>query len=106
MKIEGTILASAGSSRRSAVLLRAVNPIRKLIVRSHVIELPSRLVVPTAPCFAAIARNHRALIVPQDHPLRLVRIDPQFVIVVAAWFAPEPTERFPAGAPAIQPRIR
>src|SRR5713226_5640687 len=83
MKIQRTIPAAAWSRRRTAVLLRAVNPVRKLVVRHHVIELPSRLIEPGTPSLAAVARNNRALIATKNHPPRLVGINPKFVVVVA-----------------------
>src|SRR5258707_1629096 len=83
MKIQRTIPAAAWSCRRTAVLLRAVNPVRKLVVRHHVIELPSRLIEPGTPSLAAVARNNRALIATKNHPPRLVGSNPNFVLVGA-----------------------
>src|SRR6202140_5656727 len=96
MKIQGTILTAARGCRRSAVLLRAVNPIRKSAVHSHVIELPRRLVVPTAPSLAAVSRDHRALVASQNHALWLVGGEPPFMIIVAPSVAPAHPSFFPA----------
>ncbi len=56
------IVAAAGNARGAALLLPAVDPIRKAIVGDHVIELRGRLVVPGAPGCAAIDRDGGALI--------------------------------------------
>src|SRR5207302_3533791 len=57
-----TVVTAAYRGRRSALLLRSIDPVRKAIVGSHMIELRRRLVVPTAPRRAAIHADHRALI--------------------------------------------
>src|SRR5712692_10420138 len=93
VKIQRTVSAAAWRSHCIAVLLRAVNPVRKLVVRHHVIELPSRLIEPGAPRLAAVARNNRALIATKNHPPRLVGINPKFVVVVAPRRAFECGER-------------
>src|SRR6266852_6009650 len=84
MKIQRTIPAAAWSRRRTAVLLRAVNPVRKLVVRHHVIELRSRLIKPGAPRLTAIARHDCTLVAAEYHPPWLVGINPEFVVVVPA----------------------
>src|SRR3989442_5226855 len=59
MKIQRTVTAAAWRGRRTAVLLCSVHPVRKPIVRSHMIELPGGLVVPGTPSFTAVARHDR-----------------------------------------------
>src|SRR6266852_9478182 len=83
MKIQRTVLAAVWSCRRTAVLLRAVHPVRKLVIRHHVIELPRRLVVPGTPTLAAVARHDSALVAAENHSPRLVGINPTFVVVVS-----------------------
>src|SRR5437016_14411548 len=96
MKIQRAVLAAAWCCHGIAVLLRAIHPVRKLGIRYHVIELPCWLVEPRAPRLTAVARYDRALVTAQNHPPRLIRINPQFVIVVAARCASERRERFPS----------
>src|SRR5438067_5513432 len=84
MKIQRAMISGAWSSGRTTVLLRAIDPVRKSIVGDHVIKLAGGLVVPGTPRSAGVARDDCALIAAHDHALRLFRIDPQLVIVVAA----------------------
>ena len=96
VKIQGAIPAAAGRGYRIAILLGAIYPVRKLVVRHHMVELPCWLVEPGTPCFSAVARHDRALIAAENHPARLVRIDPKFVVVIASRSALECRERFPS----------
>ena len=76
--------AAAGPARNrngGVVLLRAVDPVRKLIVGDHVIKLTGRLVLERRPGPAAIPRDCRAAVVAVDHALRIVRRDPEAVVV-------------------------
>ena len=84
MEIQRTVPAAAWSRRRTAVLLRTVHPVRKLVIRHHVIELRRWLVVPGAPRLTAVARHDRALVAAENHPPRLIGINPKLVIVVSA----------------------
>src|SRR6185369_13727624 len=83
-KSDGAVVAAALHSRRAALLLAAVNPVRKLIVGNDVIELRRWLVVPGAPGLAAVYTHHRSLIGRQQHDLRVLRIDPERVVIVSA----------------------
>src|ERR1700682_3615643 len=96
MKIQRTVLAVAWSCRRTAVLLRTVHPVRKLVICHHVIELRRRLVVPGTPSLAAVARHDRALVAAENHPPRLVGINPKFVVVVSPGRPFECRERLPS----------
>src|SRR5690349_856389 len=69
---------------RAAVLLRARDPVWKAMVGRDVIDLRSRLVVPRTPRRRAVDTHDRALIAPKDHSFRIVGIDPELVIIVAA----------------------
>ena len=81
---------------RAAVLLRAGHPVRKAIVGGDVIDLRGRLVVPRAPGRGAVHADDRALIAAENHPVRIVRIDPELVIIVAAGRAfDRPSNVFP-----------
>src|SRR5216684_7678587 len=84
MKIEGAVIAAAWRGYGVAVLLCAVNPVRKSVIGVDVIKLAGRLVKPGTPGFAGVARDNSALIATHDHALWLIGINPQFVIVVAA----------------------
>src|SRR6266566_6042628 len=55
------VIAAALRRHGAALLLRAVNPVRKAIVGGDVIELRGWLIVPTAPRRAAIHADDRAL---------------------------------------------
>ncbi len=63
------------------VLLRAEDVVRELVVEVHVVELPGRLVVLRAPARPAIGRDGRAAVVPLEQDLRVVRVDPDDVVV-------------------------
>jgi hypothetical protein len=76
VEIQGGKLAAAGRRRRTAVLLRTVDPVGKLIVYGDVIKLAGGLVVPGAPGFTGVARDDGALVAAHDHALRIIWIDP------------------------------
>ena len=77
-------VAATSNSDRAAFLLPAVKPIRKSIVRAYVIELRGGLVIPRAPRFATVHGDDRALIRAEQNDLRIVRINPNVLIIVAA----------------------
>src|SRR6185436_9373556 len=78
------MIAARRSADGAAVLLRAGDPVRKAIVRCDVIDLRCRLVVPGTPRYRAIDSDNGALVAGDNHSLRIVRIDPELVIIVAA----------------------
>ena len=78
------MIGAAEHCGASAILLRPINDIRKLIVSSHMVDLCRRLVVPRAPGMAAIEADGRSLIGSENHAGRILRIDPKLVIVVSA----------------------
>src|SRR5207249_8113717 len=86
---------------RAALLLPAVDPIRKLIVGDHVVELRGRLVVPRAPGLAAVDRNDRALIAGDQDDLWIIGIDPDGVVIITAGRSPDGGEVPPAIGRAI-----
>src|SRR5215472_3313699 len=81
---DGAVITAAQDVNAAAVLLRAVHVVGKFIVNGDVIELRGWLVVPAAPAAAAVHAHAGALIAAEDHPLRIGRIDPHGVIVIAA----------------------
>src|SRR5438270_6563883 len=91
-----TVVASAHGPDGSAFLLRTVNPVWKPIVRSHVVELRCRLVIPSAPGGAPIHTDDRALIAGKCHGLRMLAADPNTLVVIATRSAPESNKRFAA----------
>src|SRR5438876_4236336 len=90
------VIAAALRRDRTAFLLRAVNPIRKTIVRGQVIELRRRLVVPSAPGRTAVHANDRALIGAERDNLRIFPADPDALVTVAAGRAFESHKCFSA----------
>src|ERR1051326_8977801 len=89
----------------AAVLLGAREPVRKAMVGSNVIKLRSRLVVPRAPGRCTVDAHVRALIAADDHAFRIVRIDPELVIVVTAWRAFDWCPLFTAVSRSIDRRV-
>src|SRR4051794_7668928 len=76
-------VAAARDRGRARILLRAVNPVWISVVGGDVIELARRLVVPAAPGLSAVQGDQRPLVDPEDSPIRVLRVDPQGVEVVA-----------------------
>ena len=97
-----SVVAAAHYRRGAAILLRAVHPVRKLIVHRNVIKLRRRLVVPTAPRLTTVQSNNCPLIDARDHPSRIFRVDPKRVVVVAAGRASDRLKNFAAVAGAIK----
>ena len=83
-KRDRAVRSAARDPDRAAFLLPAVKAIGKRVVRAHVIKLRGRLVIPRAPARAAVHRDDRALVAPEQNDLRIVRIDPDVLIIVAA----------------------
>ena len=90
------IIAAALRRDGSAFLLRAVNPIGKTIVGRNVIELGSRLIVPTAPRSTAVYADDRTLIGAERDNLRSFRADPNALVIVAPGRAFESQKCFSA----------
>src|SRR6185369_6477210 len=91
---DGAVIAAAENVNAAAILLRAVNVVREIVVNRHVIELRSRLIEPGAPGDAAVNAYARALVAAKNHALRVAGIDPEGVIVVAARRAFDGSESF------------
>src|SRR5260370_11215010 len=83
-KSDFAVIAAALRGHGAALLLRAVNPVRKTIVGGDVIELRRWLVVPTAPRLAAVHADDRALIGAERDNLRMFHANPDALIIVAA----------------------
>src|SRR5690606_1157458 len=63
------------------VLLCTIDAIRKMIVGNNTVELCGRLVVICGPVFTTIKRNLRPSVITDDHPLIVLRRNPQVVMV-------------------------
>src|SRR5207253_2681479 len=70
------MIGPAWNRRGSAVLLRCVDTVGKLMVGDDVIKLRGGLVVPATPGAAGVDANADSLIRRLDHALRFRRIDP------------------------------
>src|SRR6267154_6006523 len=81
---DSSVIAAAENENAAAILLRAVNVIREVVVNRNVIELRGRLVIPAAPGAAGVHAYAGALIAAKNHPLRIGGIDLECVIVTAA----------------------
>ena len=73
--------AAVADAHRAVVLLAAVDPVRRVVVDGDAVELRRRLVVDRRPGRAAVRRHARAAVVALDHALRILRIDPQVMVV-------------------------
>src|SRR5579864_2571210 len=100
------VIAAAKNKDAAAILLRAVNVVREIIVNRYVIELRRGLVIPTAPGVAGVHANARALITAKNHPLRMAGINPEGMIIIAAGSAFDGDESFPCVRGAIDGDIR
>src|SRR5690242_5729127 len=58
------------------------------------VELGGRLVIPRAPGLAAIYRNNRALVAAEQNHVRVVRVDPEVLIIVPTRRTSPPVPRF------------
>ena len=83
-KSDLAVVAAAGHTRRSALLLAAIDPVGHLVVGNHVIKLRGRLVVPGTPGAAVVHADGGALVESQQNDVGVFRIDPDRVIVIAA----------------------
>ena len=84
MKGDAAIVAAAGNAGAAAVLLAAADAIGEGVVGGDVIHLRGGLVVPLGPGLAAVLRDDDALIAGERDDLRVVGIDEDVLVVVAA----------------------
>src|SRR5258708_8043573 len=78
----------------------------KLIGWGHEMNPPAGLVLTPAPIPPAVARHHRALVASKNHPLRLIRINPQLMIIIATRRSLDHRKGLPAIARTVQPCVR
>ena len=81
---DAAVVGSALDARAARVLLPRADAVRKRVVGRDVIHRPGVLVVPVAPAASAICGDHRALVGDGKNDLRVVGIDPDALVVVAA----------------------
>src|ERR1700733_1836901 len=86
------IVAPAAGSDRAAFLLPTVDPIWKLVVGDDMVELGRWLVIPGTPALSSVHGYDGALIGNQQDDVRVVRVNPKSMVVVAARRAPEAVE--------------
>ena len=98
------VVAAARDRDRAALLLPAVDPVRKAVVRRDVVELRRRLVVPAAPRRARVHGDRRALVGREEDDVGVLRVDEDRVVVVAARRALHGRERLPAVGRAVRRR--
>src|SRR5262245_5123083 len=75
------VVGAAGNRDAGVILLRAVHVVRIPAVGSEVIELGGRLVVNGAETVSAVERDVRSTVVALNHPLVVLRVDPEVVVV-------------------------
>ena len=78
---DSTVARSAANGDRRIVLLTTVNLVFEAVVRHHPIELRRRLIVLTRPALRAVETDIGTTVIGIDHPVRVVGIDPQIVVV-------------------------
>ena len=94
------VVAAARHAGRAAFLLPATHVIGERVVGIHVIHLRGGLVVPGAPGLAAVHADDRALVARHRDDVRVIRVDPGALIVVAAGRA---AQRHPALSAVLRP---
>ena len=93
---DASVIRAALHARATGILLPGTDAIGKRVVSGHVVHRGGVLVVPVAPAQAAIRRDHGALVGHRDDDLRIVRVDPDALVVVAARRAAHGAPRQPA----------
>ena len=76
-----TVFAGAGDTDAGVILLGRINPVGKLSVKIHAVELGRALVVNAGPAFPSIETDTGPSVIALDHSKRIFRIDPKIMIV-------------------------
>src|SRR5205814_984353 len=79
---DAAVVAARLHARRAALLLAAADAVGEGVVGVDVKHLRGRLVVPGAPRLAAVHGDDGSLVGADEDDLRVVRIDPDAVVVV------------------------
>ena len=90
------VRATARHAGGAAFLLSAAEPIREGAIRGDVEHLRGGLVVPGAPGGAAVHGDDRPLVSGEEHHVRIDRVDPDAVVVVASRRPAQGGERLPS----------
>src|SRR5687768_473438 len=80
----GRSIGSMQNSYGGVILLRTVNAVRKVIVGDDAIKLGCWLIVICRPVDTRVVTNLCSSIVGNDHPLIILRSDPQ-IVMIAVW---------------------
>ena len=75
------VFAGAGDTDAGVILLGRINPVGKLSVKIHAVELSRALVVNAGPAFPSIETDTGPSVIALDHSIRIFRIDPKIMIV-------------------------
>ena len=76
-----TVRHAARTAPRVVVLQPAANAIRDVHVVAHMVKLAERNVVEVLPVSTLVVRDGDAAVVPYDHPLGIVGVDPKGVMI-------------------------
>jgi hypothetical protein len=76
------MVGAAENGSASAILLRSVHHVGKLVVGDHVVELCGGLVVPCAPGLAAIETDRCPLVRSENHVGWMLGINPNLMVVI------------------------
>src|SRR6266581_3938610 len=79
--VDVSAVAGSGNTNGGIVLLRAIDAVRKIVVRGHMIELRGGLIPLRGPILAAIDGNGCAAVIAVDKAIGIVRINPQAVVI-------------------------
>ena len=93
---DAPVVAAAPHAGGSGLLLPTAHAVGKVEICGDVIECRGGLVEPRAPRLATIHGDDRALIAGDDHGVRVLRIDPDPMVVVAAGCTAQCAERLAA----------
>src|SRR5689334_17832587 len=95
-KSDRPIIAATGDADRTALLLAAVQAIRKRVVGTDVIKLRRGLIVPGAPTLPSIDRDDCTLITTEQNDVWIIGVNPNVLIIIATGCA---APAFPCFAP-------
>ena len=76
-----TVFAGTGDTDAGVILLGRINPVGKLSVKIHTVELGRTLVVNAGPALPSIETDTGPSVIALDHSSRIFRIDPKIMIV-------------------------
>src|SRR5262249_14537583 len=79
--VDAAAAPARGDGDGGVVLLRAVDPVREAVVGRDSVELCGRLVHDRGPGPPAVEGDVGAAVVGIDHPVGVVRVDPEVVVV-------------------------